>query len=174
MGKLDARQRLTVVRKLWGQDSMGPSGVLLQSIARTTFPISPPPMSQASGRASCPQSRCPGKNLDTSVRSYSLSGCDTKVSAFCKSVPLERAMAFCLFIQIRGLACSIDVHAASRSHTLLTCANGSNTEVFIVAWLPFFPDGRGGSSLSSAKLPKARRKTRWSLCKINSSRPLQA
>src|SRR5712691_7100046 len=52
MGKFEARQRLTVVRKLCGHDSMGPSGVLLQSIDRISLPISPPPMSQSSAWAS--------------------------------------------------------------------------------------------------------------------------
>src|SRR5205814_7925286 len=61
------RQRLTVVRRLWGHDSIGPSGVLLQSIARTTFPISPPPTSQASGRVSF-RSICPaGTSLPTTL-----------------------------------------------------------------------------------------------------------
>jgi len=41
MGKLEERQRLTVVRKLCGHDSMGPSGVLDQSFAATKHPISP-------------------------------------------------------------------------------------------------------------------------------------
>src|SRR5712671_2917314 len=46
MGKLEARQRLTVVRRLCGHDSMGPSGVLVQSFDRTNLPISPQPTSQ--------------------------------------------------------------------------------------------------------------------------------
>src|ERR1700753_170680 len=46
MGKLEERQRLTVVRKLLGHDSIGPSGVLDQSIERISSPISPPPTSQ--------------------------------------------------------------------------------------------------------------------------------
>src|SRR5271154_4733621 len=52
MGKFEARQRLTVVRRLCGQEPMGPSGVLLQFIDRTSFPISPPPTSQSSERPS--------------------------------------------------------------------------------------------------------------------------
>src|SRR6266404_406036 len=47
MGKLEARQRLTVVRRLCGHDSMGPSGVLAQSFDLTKRPISPPPTSQS-------------------------------------------------------------------------------------------------------------------------------
>jgi hypothetical protein len=43
MGKLEARQRLTVVRRLWGYDSMGPSAVSVQSMDRISWPISPPP-----------------------------------------------------------------------------------------------------------------------------------
>src|SRR6266481_1093287 len=46
MGKLDARQRLTVVRKLCGHDAIGPSGVSDQSLERTNSPILPPPTSQ--------------------------------------------------------------------------------------------------------------------------------
>src|SRR3979409_2203738 len=47
MGKLEARQRLTVVRRLCGHESMEPSGVLVQSFDRTNLPISPPPTSQS-------------------------------------------------------------------------------------------------------------------------------
>src|SRR5258708_36061283 len=47
MGKLEARQRLTVVRRLCGHDSMGPSGVLVQSFDRTNLLISPPPTNQS-------------------------------------------------------------------------------------------------------------------------------
>jgi hypothetical protein len=43
MGKFEEMQRLTAVRKLCGQRSIRPSGVLSQSIARTSAPISPPP-----------------------------------------------------------------------------------------------------------------------------------
>ena len=43
MGKLEARQRLTVVRKLCGQVSMSPKGVVDQSFERIKSPIMPPP-----------------------------------------------------------------------------------------------------------------------------------
>jgi len=43
MGKLDARHKLTVVRKLCGQLSGEPNGVLDQSLERMSLPISPPP-----------------------------------------------------------------------------------------------------------------------------------
>src|SRR5258708_648464 len=52
MGKLEARQRLTVVRRLCGHDAMGPNGVLVQSMDRIRLPISPPPTSQFSGLVS--------------------------------------------------------------------------------------------------------------------------
>src|SRR6266404_5061865 len=60
MGKLEARQRLTVVRRLCGHDSMGPSGVLVQSFDRTNLPISPPPTSQSFESTDSPQGHsCP-------------------------------------------------------------------------------------------------------------------
>jgi hypothetical protein len=43
IGKFEARQRLTVVRTLCGQASIGPSGVDDQSMAPMSFAISPPP-----------------------------------------------------------------------------------------------------------------------------------
>jgi hypothetical protein len=43
MGKFEARQRLTVVRKLWGQVSIAPRGVVDQSFKRINSPIIPPP-----------------------------------------------------------------------------------------------------------------------------------
>jgi hypothetical protein len=43
MGKLDAMHKLTVVRKLCGQVSGEPNGVLDQSLERMRPPISPPP-----------------------------------------------------------------------------------------------------------------------------------
>ena len=46
IGKLDERQRLTVVRRLFGQVPSGPSGVVDQSIDRISLPMSPPPTSQ--------------------------------------------------------------------------------------------------------------------------------
>src|SRR5579864_9538740 len=46
-GKFDDRSRLTVVRRLSGQESIGPSGVWDQSFERMSLPISPPPMSQS-------------------------------------------------------------------------------------------------------------------------------
>src|SRR2546426_11498802 len=64
MGKFEARQRLTVVRKLCGHDSMGPSGVLLQSIERINLPISPPPTSQSPARASF---RLKGRSTSSSL-----------------------------------------------------------------------------------------------------------
>src|SRR2546425_12076633 len=51
IGKVEARQRLTVVRRLCGQHEMSPRGVLAQSIDRTSAPISPPPTSQSPGRS---------------------------------------------------------------------------------------------------------------------------
>src|SRR5215204_480466 len=49
IGKFDARQRLAVVRRLCGHDSMGPSEVSDQSVSRTTLPISPPASQSATG-----------------------------------------------------------------------------------------------------------------------------
>ena len=49
MGRSDARQMLTVVRRLWGHDSTGPSGVCDQSIDLIRRPISPPPARKAKG-----------------------------------------------------------------------------------------------------------------------------
>jgi hypothetical protein len=43
MGKLEARHKLTVVRKLCGQVSGEPKGVSDQSLERMSLPISPPP-----------------------------------------------------------------------------------------------------------------------------------
>ncbi|GMT98497.1 hypothetical protein KH5H1_26160 [Corallococcus caeni] len=48
MGKLDARQMLTVVRRLCGQDSMGPRGELDQSSDAMSVAISTPPASHSS------------------------------------------------------------------------------------------------------------------------------
>jgi len=47
MGRSEARQMLTVVRRLCGQESMGPRVVCDQSIDRTSLPISPPPTTQS-------------------------------------------------------------------------------------------------------------------------------
>jgi hypothetical protein len=43
MGEFEIRQRLIVVRRLLGNDSIGPSAVWVQSIGRISSPISPPP-----------------------------------------------------------------------------------------------------------------------------------
>ena len=43
IGNVDAKQRLTVVLKLWDHDSNGPSAVFAQSIDAIERPISPPP-----------------------------------------------------------------------------------------------------------------------------------
>src|SRR5258708_28171279 len=51
IGELDACIRLTTVRRLCGQDSMGPSGVLDQSWALMTLAISPPPTNQSLGES---------------------------------------------------------------------------------------------------------------------------
>src|SRR5215471_10718977 len=56
MGKLDARHRLTVVRRLCGHLSSGPSGVFDQSMERMTLPISPPPTSHSCCAALRPSS----------------------------------------------------------------------------------------------------------------------
>src|SRR5258708_4562011 len=48
MGKFEFSTRLTAVRRPGGQDSMGPSDVRDQSFARTTLPISPPPVKDLS------------------------------------------------------------------------------------------------------------------------------
>jgi hypothetical protein len=50
MGKLEARHKLIVVRKLCGQVSGEPKGVLDQSLERMSLPISPPP-DKNSGKA---------------------------------------------------------------------------------------------------------------------------
>src|SRR4051794_10699698 len=52
MGKLEDRHRFTVVRRLCGQLSRGPSGVVDQSRERMSAPISPPPTSQLSASVS--------------------------------------------------------------------------------------------------------------------------
>ncbi len=44
IGKLEARQRLTVVRKLCGQVSIAPKGVADQSLERIKSPMMPPPV----------------------------------------------------------------------------------------------------------------------------------
>ncbi|GMT97720.1 hypothetical protein KH5H1_18390 [Corallococcus caeni] len=44
---MEDRHRLTVVRRLCGHVSTGPSGVFDQSMARINRPISPPPDSQS-------------------------------------------------------------------------------------------------------------------------------
>lgn len=49
MGELEAWARFTMVRRLCGQDSIGPSAVPDQSLALMTLAISPPPSSQCSG-----------------------------------------------------------------------------------------------------------------------------
>ena len=49
MGRSEARQMLTVVRRLCGHPATGPSEVFDQSIARIKLPISPPPDRNASG-----------------------------------------------------------------------------------------------------------------------------
>jgi len=46
---------------------MGPSGVLDQSLERTSLPISPPPTSQFSGRVSLETPRCVFSLLGISV-----------------------------------------------------------------------------------------------------------
>src|SRR6266851_7954480 len=67
MGKLEPRQRLTVVRRLWGHDLRGPSGVLAQSIDRTNSPISPPPTSQSAESTSFRASPGPSVASDTGI-----------------------------------------------------------------------------------------------------------
>ena len=52
MGKSEARQMLTVVRKLCGHPVTGPSAVFDQSIARIKLPISPPPARNERGSES--------------------------------------------------------------------------------------------------------------------------
>src|SRR5438132_8497477 len=49
MGELEAWTRLTTVRRLCGQVSMGPSGVPDQSLVLISLAISPPPINQSSG-----------------------------------------------------------------------------------------------------------------------------
>ena len=48
MGELEAWTRLTTVRRLCGQVSMGPSGVPDQSLVLISLAISPPPINQPS------------------------------------------------------------------------------------------------------------------------------
>ena len=48
MGRSEARQMLTVVRRLCGQPATSPSEVFDQSIVRIKLPISPPPDRKAS------------------------------------------------------------------------------------------------------------------------------
>src|SRR5262245_16817413 len=50
IGNFEFRQMLTAVRRLCGHDLIGPRGVFDQSISRTNFPISPPPVSQPESR----------------------------------------------------------------------------------------------------------------------------
>jgi hypothetical protein len=47
IGELDACAKLTTLRKLCGQDMIGPRGVRDQSIDLINFAISPPPASQS-------------------------------------------------------------------------------------------------------------------------------
>ena len=47
MGEFDACAKLTTVRRLCGQDSIGPKCVVDQSLALMYLAISPPPMSQS-------------------------------------------------------------------------------------------------------------------------------
>ena len=47
MGRSEARQMLTVVRRLCGHSATGPSEVSDQSIDRIKLPISPPPVRKA-------------------------------------------------------------------------------------------------------------------------------
>src|ERR1700740_2261286 len=49
MGEFEAWTRLTTVRRLCGQVSMGPSGVPDQSLVLISLAISPPPINQSSG-----------------------------------------------------------------------------------------------------------------------------
>ncbi len=49
IGRSEAKQMLTVVRRLCGHPSTGPSGVADQSIDRIKLPISPPPNRKARG-----------------------------------------------------------------------------------------------------------------------------
>src|SRR5258708_2474899 len=74
MGKLEARQRLTVVRRLCGHDAMGPNGVLVQSMDRIRLPIAPPPTSQSSGLVSSGAADAPGANCWRDMRSFPLPG----------------------------------------------------------------------------------------------------
>src|SRR5258705_8847194 len=64
MGTFDDRQRPTAVQRLWGQNSIAPSGVLAQSIDRTSLPISPPPTSQSSARGGKRSGGSPDRWLD--------------------------------------------------------------------------------------------------------------
>ncbi len=48
----DGSSMLTVLRRLWGHDSGGPSGVPDQSSSRIRAPISPPPARKVSSRGS--------------------------------------------------------------------------------------------------------------------------
>ena len=65
IGKLDAKHRLTVVRRLWGQSSIGPSGVTDQSFERINSPMIPPPIknSDLAGERRAPDSFGIAKNL---------------------------------------------------------------------------------------------------------------
>src|SRR5580700_9212782 len=65
IGKFEARQRLTVVRRLCGHDPIGPRGVLVQSIDRTTLPISPAPASELASRVSLGISRLSSSVLNS-------------------------------------------------------------------------------------------------------------
>src|SRR6266446_4178313 len=74
MGKFEARQRLTVVRRLWDHDSMGPNEVADQSIDRISFPISPPPTSHSFVLLSCRRTLAPEPDCSTAMRSFSTPG----------------------------------------------------------------------------------------------------
>src|SRR5438874_6392409 len=71
MGKLEARQRLTVVRRLWFHDSRGPRGVLDQSIDRISLPISPPPTSQSCALLFSRRALAPYPDCSIDIRSFS-------------------------------------------------------------------------------------------------------
>ena len=53
IGEFEAWTRLTVVRTLWGQDAIGPSGVPDQFTPLITLAISPPPTSHRGQPAGC-------------------------------------------------------------------------------------------------------------------------
>lgn len=65
MGQLDARARLTTVRRLCGHESMGPRRVVDQSVDLINFAISPPPMSQSVPAESAGRQFISAFNVDT-------------------------------------------------------------------------------------------------------------